>query len=421
MGAADPDQLLTLLFAVRHTPAQLDALEAAARRISEPDSHAFRQYLSYEQTQQQFTPPSESIDTVVAFINEQLGLKPQTGAAADGAASNSNSNGVRVSVLPGGWVRAEGVKVVDAANMLHTEFSLFENVIKSSEADQQRQQEPSDIASESLPAESQQPPSRPSDSDSQEEPSVPLAGVPMDHSSSLPVVRSSTGYSLPADVAALVDFVDGVTKLPTARFQAVVSRATANDVPYSPPPITTINERMGEPTSWPRTDLLYTVTPSFLRDLYNIPATARGSLSRANRQVVPQFLEQYYSESDLQAYLTRHGVEPAQNVSKVHGPNVPHTPGGEASLDTQLIMSLAPGVLTEVWSFAGRRDNSQPPSNFNQEPFLDWLLHLAADPAPPLVHSISYADDEKDCTEVRTLSIAQLWRSSEPPRGLTIS
>jgi hypothetical protein len=235
---------------------------------------------------------------------------------------------------------------------------------------------------------------------------MPLAGVPVDHTSSLPLVRSSTGYSLPADVAALVDFVDGVTKMPTTRFQAVISRATTADAPVPDPnpnpyPYPADNGPMREPASWPRSDLLYTVTPSFLRDLYNIPSSARGSMSRSNRQVVPQFLEQYYAESDLQAYLSRHGVEPRQNVSKVHGPNVPQVPGGEASLDIQLIMALAPGVLTEVWSFAGRRDNSQPPSNFNQEPFLDWLLHLAANPSPPLVHSISYADDEKDCSEVR--------------------
>lgn len=57
---------------------------------------------------------------------------------------------------------------------------------------------------------------------------------------------------------------------------------------------------------------------------------------------------------------------------------------------------MAPNILTELWSFPGRRDNTLPPSSTNQEPFLDWLVLLAADANPPLVHSVSYADDEKD-------------------------
>jgi tripeptidyl-peptidase-1 len=30
------------------------------------------------------------------------------------------------------------------------------------------------------------------------------------------------------------------------------------------------------------------------------------------------------------------------------------------------------------------------------EPFLDWLVLLSSTSDPPLVHSVSYADDEKD-------------------------
>jgi tripeptidyl-peptidase-1 len=57
-------------------------------------------------------------------------------------------------------------------------------------------------------------------------------------------------------------------------------------------------------------------------------------------------------------------------------------------------MAVAPNVGTEFWSFAGLRNNSLPPSNSNQEPFLNWLLTIANTTFPPLVHSVSYDDDE---------------------------
>jgi len=68
------------------------------------------------------------------------------------------------------------------------------------------------------------------------------------------------------------------------------------------------------------------------------------------------------------------------------GPNDATNPGGEASLDIQYIMGVAPNVTTTFWSLGGLHDG--------QEPFLEWITSVLADPNAPLVHSISYADDE---------------------------
>lgn len=64
--------------------------------------------------------------------------------------------------------------------------------------------------------------------------------------------------------------------------------------------------------------------------------------------------------------------------------------GGEAQLDIQYIMALAPNITTTFWSTAGRELDT------GQEPFLDWLMQLSdtEDEHLPLVHSVSYADDE---------------------------
>jgi len=53
---------------------------------------------------------------------------------------------------------------------------------------------------------------------------------------------------------------------------------------------------------------------------------------------------------------------------------------GEANLDVQFIMGVAQGAPTWFWVI-------DPNS---QDPFLDWVIALAATKNPPLVHSISY-------------------------------
>lgn len=178
------------------------------------------------------------------------------------------------------------------------------------------------------------------------------------------VHRLAAPYTLPARLAAHVDFVG-----PTVRFPRVQRAALRlNALPDA------------------------AVTPAMLRQLYNVGA-AEGR-SPDNLQAVAQFLEQYYSPSDLAAFFARF-YQPAvgRNVSRVQGPNTPSQPGMEATLDIQYIMALGGNVSTEFWSFPGRA-----PDNPENEPFLDWLLAIASDPHPPHVFSVSYGDNEDSVT-----------------------
>jgi subtilase family serine protease len=398
------------LFALRHTEGQLAALEAQATEVSNPDSTKFRQYSSLEEVQQRFNPPREAEEVVLNFLQQALGINNASAPSAlplgafhsNEAASESSTPSSpsastpspRIFVRPGGFVQVEGVSVAQAAELLRTEFNVFERVVDEEEEEAARR-----LGFDA------------SDSDSEE----PVTSQPpaLGHSPSagdrvISAAGESGGFALPAHVAAQVDFVGGVTKLPSTRFQARIHRIRSEGIKARPLPTKADSssaestmatqaqsETEAEATAAPGDS--YTVTPAFLREQYNIPASARGSFSQANRQAIPSFLEQFYSEFDLQLYLRLNGL-PSQNISRVRGLNVPALPGGEASLDTQLMVGVAPGILTEFWSFAGRRDNTLPPSSSNQEPFLEWLLTLAADPSPPLVHSVSYADDEKDGT-----------------------
>eukprot|EP00297_Palpitomonas_bilix_P005380 CAMPEP_0113896130 /NCGR_PEP_ID=MMETSP0780_2-20120614/17809_1 /TAXON_ID=652834 /ORGANISM="Palpitomonas bilix" /LENGTH=816 /DNA_ID=CAMNT_0000887161 /DNA_START=63 /DNA_END=2513 /DNA_ORIENTATION=- /assembly_acc=CAM_ASM_000599 len=137
------------------------------------------------------------------------------------------------------------------------------------------------------------------------------------------------------------------------------------------------------------------VTPQSIKDLYGVPQGERGDSSSSNSMAVDEFLEEYYSPADLQNFFDMLGVrESAEGVIET-GPNVPSQPGGEASLDIQVIMGIAPGVTTEFLYAPGRgpfEDASSPP--ITQEPFLRWIVNVSSQVSPSLVHSVSYSDYE---------------------------
>lgn len=185
-------------------------------------------------------------------------------------------------------------------------------------------------------------------------------------------------HSLPAHVARHVDFVGGVHRLPSSTLSTFTPAALASPAFNS--------------------TALYDVTPAFLKKLYAMPADIRGGNVKGNSQAVIEFLGQYYSDSDLQTYL-RDNKLPPQQISLVNGTNDLNNPGGEAQLDVEVIMGVAPGVPTEFWSYDGLRNNSAPASNENQEPFLRYIAGMERIAHPPLVHSVSYDDDENSLTK----------------------
>merc|ERR1740115_277343 len=65
--------------------------------------------------------------------------------------------------------------------------------------------------------------------------------------------------------------------------------------------------------------------------------------------------------------------------------------GGEASLDVQYLMGMAPDVPTYFYSYSDL--NPYTPEN---EGFLTWLVTMGGEQNPPLVHSLSYGDVEAD-------------------------
>jgi len=177
--------------------------------------------------------------------------------------------------------------------------------------------------------------------------------------SRLRLARSLDAYSLPAEVAAHVDFVGGVARLPKIKTMKVT----------------------------PLSNQYSAVTPSVIKQAFNI--TAVGSSSK-NLQSVNQFLGQFFSPADLTSFQQQFNV-PVQSVSKVYGPNVPSNPGVEAALDIEYIMGVANNIPTWFISTGGEHEG--------QEPFLEWIVNMTSlGNAAPYVFSVSYGDVESSIT-----------------------
>jgi len=178
------------------------------------------------------------------------------------------------------------------------------------------------------------------------------------------IIRSGTLYSLPEEIAEHVDIVGGVLHFPKLK-----------------PKVNT--KDLKRDTKW---DLQ--VTPNDLRDQYQI-GSASGK-AKNNSQSVVQFLEEFYSQVDLDEFFLLFSRSTLGNSPTVIGYDG-WGAGLEASLDIQYIMSIGANVPTTFWSVAD-------PTNPNEDYFLDWMLQVDQDPKAPIVSSISYGEDEKDLT-----------------------
>eukprot|EP01105_Mastigella_eilhardi_P027539 TRINITY_DN8533_c0_g1_i1.p1 TRINITY_DN8533_c0_g1~~TRINITY_DN8533_c0_g1_i1.p1 ORF type:complete len:550 (-),score=158.16 TRINITY_DN8533_c0_g1_i1:41-1690(-) len=177
------------------------------------------------------------------------------------------------------------------------------------------------------------------------------------HTSGATIVRSTNGYTVPEEIAPYVACIAGLSEFPKISEERVIT---------------------------PTKSLL--VTPDWIRDRYSV--TIPTISDKTNLQAVVSFLEQYYSNSDLQEFFLLYeknmiGDAVAQQVGK----NNESMPGLEASLDVQYLMGVTVDVPTWVYYTDGLIAN-------NNEPWLDWFQTLESQDLIPWVFSMSYQDLE---------------------------
>lgn len=205
------------------------------------------------------------------------------------------------------------------------------------------------------------------------------------------IIRSPHPYQLPQALAPHVDLVAGLHRFP----------------PLSSP------RQRPEPQGVGPVGLHLGVTPSVLRQRYNLTARDVGSGTTNNSQACAQFLEQYFHNSDLTEFMRLFGSSFAHqaSVARVVGKQGRGRAGIEASLDVEYLMSAGANISTWVYSSPGRHEA--------QEPFLQWLLLLSNESSLPHVHTVSYGDDEDSLSSVYIQRVNTEFMKAAA-RGLTL-
>jgi len=187
----------------------------------------------------------------------------------------------------------------------------------------------------------------------------------MAHRSGVEVTRALSGYQLPAQVAAAVDFVAPTTHLPGVQRPKVPSSENVSNLGFN--------------------------SPKNLRSLYNI-GSVEGKAEN-NRQAVTAFLEQGYGERSLKMFwhMFCGGITCGKGEPKLIGDATGGSAGTESMLDIETITGVAGNVASEFWGFSGRS-----PDNPQNEPFMKWLEKLSStgDADVPKIFSTSYGEDE---------------------------
>jgi tripeptidyl-peptidase-1 len=199
---------------------------------------------------------------------------------------------------------------------------------------------------------------------------------------------SITAPHAPAYETVMVSLDNACSGSPTVCVATVTSSVNSPVINYYPYKVSVmVAYADGSESAWANSHYPMVCSPPLLaetvRRMTRIPDGTVVTSAMSTSSVV-EFEEQYYSPSDLQMYLADNGIATAQNVTVI-GPNDGSKPGGEANLDIQWLLGIAPGSPLTFWSVAQN-------STLQVDNILAWqnaFMELAPEKRP-LVTSISY-------------------------------
>ncbi|KAM7215739.1 subtilisin-like protein [Rhypophila decipiens] len=224
-------------------------------------------------------------------------------------------------------------------------------------------------------------------------------------------------YSVPDDVAEHIDLVQ-----PTTRFgQLGPKRSTIfemhridDDEVYAKTAFVA-NEAGAAVSCSPY------ATPACLRALYNISYVPSAEVAANNTVAFASYLEEYARYSDFQAFQEQ--LLPAakgQNfsVELINGglnDQKSSDDSGEANLDVQYVLAASYPIPILEYSTGGRgplvptRDQPTPPGS--NEPYLEFLLYLLAQPDSKLPQTLttSYGEEEQSIPREYAIRVCNLF------------
>jgi len=175
------------------------------------------------------------------------------------------------------------------------------------------------------------------------------------------ITRSQTTYHLPEEVAEHVSMVGELLQFPRM-------------------PLKKLQNLQSGAGSWPNSCAASgcngLVTPQVLAERYKFPSS--NATNGVSSMAVAEFQGQYYKDSDLKSFSA--SCHRDVTVDKVIGGDK-QTAGIEAELDIEYIKAVAPKVpLTVVYN--------------GDYSLLNWVNQITSLTDSPLVHSVSYGNDE---------------------------
>jgi tripeptidyl-peptidase-1 len=238
------------------------------------------------------------------------------------------------------------------------------------------------------------------------------------------IVRASSPYSLPAGIAQHVALIDGLNRFPSFAGPVISDdRAGSSEAVQWTPGGDSAAE-----SSWPTdcgsycsSDTILSggkkVTPAVLSQRYNLGSAPTGSDLKGS-MAVAEFTGVFWDQADLDEFKTAcaisynvsidHMVGPANKPAKcsipiIISPNMCK----EALLDIQVMRGVGGAVpLTNIYN----KDYS----------ILDWAQQVLAMPNAPLVHSVSYENDESQQSGADYMEQVNSELQKFGARGLTV-
>ncbi|KAF8886336.1 subtilisin-like protein [Infundibulicybe gibba] len=213
------------------------------------------------------------------------------------------------------------------------------------------------------------------------------------HAGSSESVVRTMSYSLPKELHHYIDVV-----APTTYFGTLRSMRTTNFLQPNIKPIESDTKLIFNATV--PASCATTITPACLRALYNTAAYVPQA-TNINQLGVAGYLDEFASHADLQLFFQRFRTDAVGSsfvTTQVNGGGDDESdPGVEADLDIQYTTGISfptPNVYYSTGGSPPFNPDSQTPTDTN-EPYLDWLNFILAQPSIPQTITTSYGDDEQ--------------------------
>lgn len=217
-------------------------------------------------------------------------------------------------------------------------------------------------------------------------------------------------YFLPKEVALATELVDGILRFPTGRSANLMTNPIVKYGTHMRDEI----YRFFKPEEKGHDDLFACngkckgfTTPAVLQKAYNFKPVK--NVAAGNSMAVAEFQLQYYDRLDLVMFskFCDANVTVDRNIGGNVEPICMVTGCVEALLDIEYIKAVAgPIPLTVMYSF--------------KYSLMDWLDKILAMNNPPLVHSLSYGNDEVQQTSVSYMLAVNQQLMKAAARGLSI-